>query len=63
MPRRRTEFDPHAILAGLERNYVDYVLIGGLAQVPRGADHVTAGLGICPSFAARQPRTPRSCGR
>lgn len=52
MPSRRTEFDPRAILAALERNYVDYVLIGGLAQVLRGADHVTAGVDICPSFAA-----------
>ncbi len=52
MPSRRTEFDPRAILAGLERNYVDYVLIGGLAHVLRGADHVTAGVDICPSFAA-----------
>jgi hypothetical protein len=52
MPSRRAEFDPRAILAGLERNYVDYVVIGGLAQVLRGADHVTAGVDICPSFAA-----------
>jgi hypothetical protein len=52
MPSRRTEFDPRAILAGLERNYADYVLIGGLAQVLRGADQVTAGVDICPSFAA-----------
>lgn len=52
MPSRRAEFDPRAIQAGLERNYVDYVLIGGLAQVLRGADHVTAGVDICPSFAA-----------
>jgi hypothetical protein len=51
MPRRRTEFDPRAILAVLERTYVDYVVIGGLAQVLRGADHVTAGVDICPSFA------------
>jgi hypothetical protein len=52
MPSRRTEFDPRAILAALERNYVDYVLIGGLAQVLRGGDHVTASVDICPSFAA-----------
>lgn len=43
--------DPLAILGALERNYVDYVLIGGLAQVLRGADVVTAGVDICPSFA------------
>jgi hypothetical protein len=35
----------------LERNYVDDVLIGGLAQVLRGADQITAGVDICPSFA------------
>jgi hypothetical protein len=52
MPSRRTEFDPRAILAALERNYVDYVLIGGLAQVLRGGDHVTVSVDICPSFAA-----------
>jgi hypothetical protein len=52
MPPRRPPFDPRAILAALERNYVDYVLIGGLAQVLRGADHVTGGVDICPSFAA-----------
>jgi hypothetical protein len=52
MPSRRPQFDPRAILAALERNYVDYVLIGGLAQVLRGADHRTAGVDICPSFAA-----------
>ncbi len=47
-PKQR--FDPHAVLAALERNYVDYVLIGGLAQVVRGVDHFTAGVDICPSF-------------
>jgi hypothetical protein len=52
MTPRRARFDPRAILAALERNYVDYVLIGGLAQVLRGADHLTAGVDICPSFAA-----------
>ena len=39
-----------AILAVLERNYVSYVLIGGLAQVLRGADLVTTGVDVCPSF-------------
>jgi hypothetical protein len=52
MPPGRPPFDPRAILGALERNYVDYVLIGGLAQVLRGADHVTASVDICPSFAA-----------
>jgi hypothetical protein len=45
------EFDPRAILAVLERNYVNYVLIGGLARVIRGADEVTRGVDISPSFA------------
>ena len=43
-------FDPYAILAALERNYVDYIVIGGLARVLRGTDEVTTGLDICPSF-------------
>jgi hypothetical protein len=51
MASRRVRFDPRALLAALERNYVDYVLIGGLAQVLRGADQITTGVDICPSFA------------
>jgi hypothetical protein len=45
-------FDPYTILGALERNYVDYVLIGGLARVLRGTDETTTGLDICPSFNA-----------
>ena len=45
------EFDPRGILAALERNYVDYVLIGGLARVIRGADEITHDVDITPSFA------------
>lgn len=48
---RTARFDPLAILAALEASYVDYVLIGGLAQVLRGVDVVTVGVDICPSFA------------
>jgi hypothetical protein len=48
----RRSFDPRATLAALERNYVDYVVIGGLARVLRGADEVTDGLDICPSCSA-----------
>jgi hypothetical protein len=44
-------FDPWAIIGALERNDVDYVLIGGLAQVLRGSDIVTTGVDVCPSFA------------
>ena len=51
MPTRTVSFDPLATIGALERNYVDYVLIGGLAQVLRGADVITTGVDICPSFA------------
>ena len=43
-------FDPRAILAALERNYVDYVLIGGLARVLRGSYEIARGVDVCPSF-------------
>jgi hypothetical protein len=52
MPNRHPQFDPRAILTAIERNYVNYVLIGGLAQVLRGADQITNGVDICPSFAS-----------
>jgi hypothetical protein len=52
MPARRDRFDPRAILAALERNYVNYVVIGALAQVLRGADEITSGVDICPSFGS-----------
>jgi len=48
----RHRFDPRVILTALERNYVDYVLIGGLARVLRGTDEFTGGVDICPSCAA-----------
>jgi hypothetical protein len=43
-------FDPRAILAALERSYVDYVIIGGLARVLRGNDEITRGVDICPAL-------------
>ena len=43
-------FDPRGILAALDRNYVAYVLIGGLARVIRGTDEVTHGIDVCPSL-------------
>ena len=43
-------FDPRGLLAALERNYVGYVLIGGLARVIRGTDELTAGVDVCPSL-------------
>jgi hypothetical protein len=43
-------FDPRGILAGLERNYVSYVLIGALARVIRGTNELTEGVDVCPSL-------------
>ena len=43
-------FDPRSLLAALDRNYVDYVLIGGLARVLRGTDELTSGVDICPGL-------------
>jgi hypothetical protein len=43
-------FDPRGLLAGLHRNYLNYVLIGGLARVIRGTDEITDGADICPSM-------------
>jgi hypothetical protein len=51
------EFDPRGLLAALHRNYVNYVLIGGLARVIRGADEVTSGVDVCPSL--RSENVPR----
>jgi hypothetical protein len=54
-------FDPRAILAALEREYVAYVLIGGLARILRGADETTAGADISPSLrASNLPRLQRA---
>jgi hypothetical protein len=43
-------FDPRAILASLERTRTDFVVIGGLARVLRGANETTSGVDICPSL-------------
>ncbi len=50
MPSADEAFDPRAILAALERKRATYVLIGGLARVLRGADEITHGVDICPTF-------------
>jgi|GEM_PF-1571564 len=50
MARGDDTFDPRMIIAALERNYVDYVIIGGLARVLRGAYETTRGVDICPSL-------------
>jgi hypothetical protein len=43
-------FDPRGILVALQRREVDFILIGGLARVARGADEITQGVDICPSL-------------
>ncbi len=43
-------FDPRGTLAALDRNAVNYVLIGGLARVLRGTDEITGGVDICPAL-------------
>lgn len=50
MTSPRAPFDPRDILAALEREYVAYVVIGGLARVLRGTDETTEGVDICPSL-------------
>ncbi|MGH2988989.1 MAG: hypothetical protein ACRDMY_12775 [Gaiellaceae bacterium] len=49
MPQR-PPFDPHAILAALERRRVAYVVIGSFARVIRGAEELPDGLDISPSL-------------
>jgi hypothetical protein len=46
--------DPYAILAALEEARVNYILIGSLARVLRGADEIPAGLDLTLSKRAAQ---------
>jgi hypothetical protein len=46
----QTQFNPRAMLVALQRREVDFILIGGLARVARGADEITRDLDICPSL-------------
>ncbi len=50
MTPAESTFDPRGVLAALEREYVGYVLIGGLARVLRGTDEITDGVDVCPSM-------------
>ena len=50
MARPTETFDPRGIVGALERNYVDYVIIGGLARVLRGSGETTRGVDVCPSL-------------
>jgi hypothetical protein len=40
-------FDPRGILVALQRREVDFILIGGLARVVRGADEMVASQECC----------------
>ena len=42
----RAEFDPYAILAGLERRRVTYIVIGSFARVVRGAEELPEGIDL-----------------
>jgi hypothetical protein len=48
------EFDPRAVLAALDRNFVAYVVIGGLARVIRGTDEITDGVDVCPALRSSE---------
>jgi hypothetical protein len=43
-------FDPYAILASLERQHTDYVVIGSFARIVQGAEETTDGVDIAPSL-------------
>lgn len=43
-------FEPHAILAALQAERVQFVLVGALARVLQGSDEVTDGLDLTPSL-------------
>ncbi len=43
-------FDPHALLAALDRERVSYVVVGGFARVVNGSGETTRGLDIVPSL-------------
>ena len=47
------EFEPQEILRVLDRNGVDYVLIGGLAAILHGAPHLTTDVDIVPEEGVR----------
>lgn len=50
MSAESDRFDPYTLFSVLERQFVFYVLIGGLARVIQGSGEVTSGLDLCPSL-------------
>jgi hypothetical protein len=52
----RARFDPYAILAALERQRVNYILIGGFARVLQGTEELTQGLDLTPSLRTENLR-------
>jgi hypothetical protein len=47
---RASAFDPHELLAALQRHHVAFVVIGAFARVVHGTGEVTDGLDITPSM-------------
>lgn len=43
-------FEPHAILGALQRERVNFVLVGALARILQGSDELTDGLDLAPSL-------------
>lgn len=57
-------FEPHAILAALQAERVQFVLVGALARVLQGSDEVTDGLDFTPSLRpANVERLEAALGR
>jgi hypothetical protein len=54
------DFDPRGLLATLDRNRVDYIVVGALARVIHGAPEVTDELDIVPSFKGRNTQRLQS---
>jgi hypothetical protein len=50
------QFDPYAILAALERERVNYLVVGALARVIVGADEVTRSVDLTPSTSEENLR-------
>lgn len=50
MSPRQGKFDPLGLLAALERNRVNYVIVGGFAALVHGSGLPTRGIDIAPSL-------------
>jgi hypothetical protein len=52
----RVRFDPYGILQTLDRQRVNYVVIGAFARVLQGTEEVTRGIDIVPSTRGDNPQ-------